>query len=186
MEFLLVILIILIISIVVFTFKLINIVKGNDYRKTINFLKRYSMFLFSGLALFYIVMIIVSMLNLDNFGFVFILVVKMVITAVYFVDIFISNRKLLNNLSNNVIFESSNADYILRIGTDFIYLAITEIAAGLILGVINFIAGVEWKDFQLSFNVSIALFLIIGIILLIITHIFKKAIEIYQENKLTI
>ena len=78
---------------------------------------------------------------------------------------------------------SENTVYTKKIGLCFTYLAITEVIAGLILGIINlFVTG----EFGLFTNSTIFLYLVIGFVLIVISFILERAIKIYEENKLTI
>ncbi|MDD4077796.1 MAG: DUF2975 domain-containing protein [Bacilli bacterium] len=186
MMILLILLFALVLFIIIFALKLINIVKKDDFNRTLLFFRRYLFVIFTGLALFYIVMIIICILTLPTYEYIYVLLVKYIIYSIYFSAIFMTSKKLLNNLSNNIIFEDANTEYIQEIGSYFIYLSVVEIIAGIVIGIINFLTADSWAEFRLQTNISILLFLVIGIILLIISYILKKAIEIYKENQLTI
>ena len=117
---------------------------------------------------------------------VLVLLVKFIIQLSYFVVIFNCTKILLENLSKNEIFVDANSALTKKIGVSFIYLSVTEIIVGFVLGIIMFLSGTTFKEFRLELNTMLIMFIVIGLILLIVSFILEKAIEIYKENSLTI
>ncbi|VEU80555.1 Protein of uncharacterised function (DUF2975) [Haploplasma axanthum] len=183
MLIILILFIIALLLISVLTFKLLYIIKHSNFKKTISFLEKYIIIILSLLIFIYSAYTIYSISNTDYF--VFIYIANAVISTIYFIIIFSSSKKLLKNLKNEIIFDDQNAVEIRKIGTNFLYLAITEIVTGLLLNIVLFMS--RYTDtFSIQTNLTIFIYITIGVILLIIDFILKKAIEIDRENKLTI
>ncbi len=90
---------------------------------------------------------------------------------------------LLDNLNNNNIFLDINAKLSQEIGLYFLYLSVTEIVIGFILG---FSLISSSGSFNIATNNTIFVYIIVGLVLQIISKILQKATEIYEENQLTI
>lgn len=186
MAILLLLLYLLVIVIALFSIKLIKIVKQDNINKTIDFLRKFLLVIGVAMLLVYISLFIVAIINISESEYVYVMFVKLIIHTIYYISIFTLAKKLLDNLNNDIIFEEENVESIKKIGSNFIYLGVVEIITGLVLGIFNILSDSSWKEFRLETNPTVILFLIIGNILLIISYILKKAIEIYKENQLTI
>lgn len=186
MEFIMFLIFVLIITITVFSILTIRVVKENNFLKVVKFFERYLIFIFAILFILYIFSTILTGLYIKTSELLAILFYKYMIHFIFFIKIYIDSKSLLNNLKNNNIFVYSNSKLTRQIGLSFIYLAIIEIIAGLVLGIIRFSNATYFKDFRFQTNTTLVLFLVIGFILLIVSSILQKAIEIYKEHNLTI
>lgn len=183
MKFLIILLILIVIGLVIFVFNTLRVISKNNFNQILIYFRRYLWVVFLFLFITHFILIIMTLLALNNHSLIYILLIKVIIEVLYFILIFINTRKLLKNLNNEIIFDESNSKYTKEIGISFVYLALTEITVGLVMGVINFI---NEQEFKLITNSVVTLYLIIGIILVIVSVILDKAIEIYKENSLTI
>lgn len=179
----------LFVSVILVTFLIIRLLKvintkEDDY--IINYFKRYLHIIFVGLILMYVILTIISFINLDEFNHVYIIIIRTITELIYFVVIYQTGLKLLNNIKNDVIFDDSNVLYVQTIGKQFVYLTIVQLIAGLILAVFDFIISEPYKQFTFQTNPVIFLYLAIALILFIVSLILKKAIKIARENELTI
>lgn len=186
MTFLILLLLALIVGIVIFVLYTLKMVNKYDFSQIIRFFKRYLYVIFTGLFLFNFIIILIAIINIHISEFIFIEVIKRIIEIIYFIIIFKFAKKLLENLTEEKIFIDENYVLTKDIGSHFIYLAVVEIVAGLVLGIFRVLANLEFFEFRLVTNTVVILYLVIGIILLIVAFILKKAIEIYKENQLTI
>lgn len=172
--------------VILFTLKLMNVIKENDYHKVVRFMNTYVNILFVGVFVIYITMMIVSMVEISSSEYVFVVFIKLLIHLLFFISIFILSRKLIHNLKASIIFNQQNATYIHQIGSQFIYMSIVEILIGFVVGIISFLAGSTTRDFMIQTNTTLLLFVLFGLILLLVSFVLKKAIELYEENQLTI
>jgi hypothetical protein len=162
---------------------LIMIIKKNDWDSSLNIL---NMFVKIGLILFISSQLIISFISLfyiDDSLLIFLVVFKQIITTTFFIFIYFKTVELLDNLNKGSIFANSNAILTREIGLYFLYLSMTEIIAGFILGIITFSST---GSFNIASNATIYIYIIVALVLQIISKILQKAIDIYEENQLTI
>lgn len=171
---------------VIFSMKLLNIVKQRNFDHTIAFFRKYLYVIFFSLFIFYILMVVLTGIYLSTYEYIYVLFFKTLIHLLFFIAIFNRAKQIITNLEVNLIFEESNADLTFQIGSYFIYMAIVEIVSGFILSIVNFMMNTTWKEFYFQVNTTITLFFAIGLILLVVSFILRKAIELYNENQLTI
>jgi hypothetical protein len=178
--------VLLVLGLLAFVIITLKVVKNNDFQKTILYFKKYLAVVFIGLFALYLMGIILTVINMNKDELLLVLFIKTVIQLLYFSQVFINTKRLLFNLSTNNIFDDLNCFYTKKIGTTFVYLSITEIISGLVIGFFRLISDSSYVEFRLTTNSTVILYLVIGLILLILSLILKKAIEIYKENQLTI
>lgn len=183
---LLIVIVLLVGALIVSLLRLLSIINTDDDTKITSFFKKYLHVIFIGLFLIYGILTVLSLINLTTLDHLYILVIKIVVEIIYFAIIYKNSIKLLKNIEDDIIFNNSNVKYIQTIAKQFIYLTAVELFGGLILGVFDFMISYEFKSFTLQTNSVIFLYLAIGLILLIVSAIFKKAIVIAEENELTI
>lgn len=92
----------------------------------------------------------------------------------------------MNQLNQGSIFEKQNADAVLRMGKNFILITAIQILTGLGISMVRFIGGTYHKEFIVTIATEPLLFIVVGFILYILALIYRKAIDIYEENKLTV
>jgi Protein of unknown function (DUF2975) len=178
--------IVCIILIAVFSIMTIRVVMKNNFTEVISFFRRYLLFVFIILLLIYSATIVSTSMQIHSSDLFFIHFIKYCIHLLFFVKIFLDSKALLNNLMNEKIFVQSNSRLTRQIGVNFTYLAITEIISGLVFAIGRFSLSLYFKEFRIQTNTTVVLFLVIGLILLIVSSILQKAIEIYEEHTLTI
>lgn len=88
--------------------------------------------------------------------------------------------KLLTNIKKDLVFESETLKYLNIISYACVYAAVV----GIVLVVISLISGVY--DFLIVFTLLSLGELFMAIVLQVIRQVFKKAIDIKEENELTI
>lgn len=140
----------------------------------------FGVFLFT-----YIISMGITLWSISMSEAMFMWFIKIVIYVVFFAYIFIEARKLLFNLKEDEIFIEDNHRFTKRLGVLFLYLALTETISGFFLDIIDVIGGGN-MSFNVTTNFSIFIFVIIGLVLILVSKILKKAIEIYKENELTV
>ncbi len=177
---------ILILIIISFIVKLVNLLKENNYEKTLSFLHKFSVFFLVLLFLTYIISLIVIITNLNTYDYMFILLIEIVFRFYFFYLIYIESKTLFENLHHEAIFISQNVKSIKKIALSFLYLALIEIIGGLAIALLSILVNPSSFNFTLETNFIVVLFIIVGLIMLITSMILEKAIEIYEENKLTI
>ncbi|KFZ27626.1 MAG: hypothetical protein KQ78_00165 [Candidatus Izimaplasma bacterium HR2] len=183
MQFLFYMLVIAAIVFTIFIIYIINIIKTGDWDTS---LKILNIFVKYGLIIFILSQIILSIFSLFYIGdglLIFVFVIKQLIVTTFFIFIYFKTMNLLDNLNNNNIFLDINAKLSQEIGLYFLYLSVTEIVIGFILG---FSLISSSGSFNIATNNTIFVYIIVGLVLQIISKILQKATEIYEENQLTI
>lgn len=164
-------------------YRLLTVVKQNNVDHTVAFLMRFSIVVFTGLIIMQALGVILYALEISASETYFVLFVKIAIQIVLFVYLFKDLKRLLFNLKENIVFDSSNIDLTSSMGTLLIYLTLSEILAGLVLGVFFFFGN---GSFYLTTNPTIILYIFLGLTLFIVSQLLDKAKTLYEENKLTI
>ncbi len=183
MEFLFGLIVLLTIAVVGLIIYLINVVKTDDYNRTIVilqfFVKWGLLVMISAQAL----LTVVSLFYIADSAMIILLCVKQIIITTFYVLIYIEVKDLLNNLVESKIFIDTNAKLTKQAGLLFLYLALTEMITGLLLGLLFMDAT---GNFNITTNNTIIIYIIIGLVLQIVSKILDKATTIYNEHQLTI
>lgn len=173
-----------IIGLIVFITKIFGLINNNnDEKSVITFFKKYIKVIFAVLFAIYAVLMALLIIQNKESMYVIVYFAKFIIEITFLIIIYKEGKKLLNNIENNVIFDHKNVLSVTSIGKQFLLLTLVEIITGLFFGVVSFVTN---GKFTLTTNPVMILFIAIGLIMLIVSFILKKAIEIYEENKLTI
>ncbi|AUD64508.1 hypothetical protein BK011_02005 [Tenericutes bacterium MZ-XQ] len=149
-------------------------------------LKLLTIFVKFGLLLYILVSMIITgfaIFSLTSELLITAMIIKQIITTIYYIFIYQLSSKLLYNLKVNHIFTLDNSSIIKRIALMFLYLSITEIVVGLFFAIITFSST---RSFNVSTNNTIFVYVIIALVLEVISLLLKKATHIYEENQLTI
>ncbi|MFA5006846.1 MAG: DUF2975 domain-containing protein [Candidatus Izemoplasmatales bacterium] len=112
-------------------------------------------------------------------------VVKTVIYVVLLLRVHFDVKALIDNLERKAVFVAENVERIDRMGRSFVYLVLVEVAAGLVIQGFGFLTG-TLTEFNLYLNAPILLYLGFGLMLIVVAKVLKLAIEIHEENRLTI
>lgn len=178
---------IILILIVIVTIGILRLINLKDDKKVVKSLKKYVYIIFSFLFTLYIILGVAGVYLVKESDLFIIPIIRMIFELLFFIVIFKKSKQLLKNLEEDLIFEDSNVKLIKDIANQFLYLTLVHIIAGLILGLVVFIIGVGFvHEIMFSTNTLIVIYIGIALLLLVISVIMKKAIEIYNENKLTI
>lgn len=183
MQFLFYMLVIVAIAFTLFIIYIINIIKNGDWDTSLKILNIFVKF---GLIVFILSQIILSIISLFYIGdglLIFVYIIKQLITTAFFIFIYFKTVDLIGNLNENNIFSDVNGKLTQEIGLYFLYLSVTEIVVGFILGLM-LLSSIN--SFNIATNNTIFVYVIIGLVLQIISKILQKATEIYEENQLTI
>lgn len=115
-----------------------------------------------------------------------IVIVKSVIEIYLYIVIAKYSLRFIKNLINDEIYVHSNVECLIEISRTFIYFAIINSIAGIVLAI--FINLIESPNFNYSINVSTSFFmyLLLGVVFYVISLLYSRSIEIYEENQLTI
>lgn len=168
-----------------FAIYMLYIIKKENMTTIINYLDKIIWVVFGLIAIIFITLIIISMISLDSTPLVLLTLLKLVFEVLVFFFIFNETRFLLSQLKKDIVFDKSNALSILKIGKSFIVLTSIQIITGLALGIITFIGSTD-KNYTLSFNITTFIYISIGFVLYLLSIIYSKAVDIYEENQLTI
>jgi len=185
MGILLALLVILVLLLIYGIYYVTKKIDSNVFEDNVKLLRKVFNVVSFFIGLIYIVTTFISAISIIYSELVFILFIKTLIYLVLFVRIYQNGRMLIKNLESKEIFVQSNVKYIESIGKSFAYLAIIEVSAGLITQVFYFIAQIS-TNFMLMFNEAIFIYLAIGCLLLVVSRILHMAIQIHEENQLTI
>jgi len=175
---------ILILALIIFSLaKLLMILKQNQFEQVIRYLNTFSYVVFIGLFLLQLLAAVLYLIEIKQSEIIFVMFVKLLIQLGFFIYIFIDLRKLIDNLSISKIFDHENMQLTNHMGSMFIYLSFTEI---LVAGLIAFVLFFQGFTFTISTNPTIILYVFMGLTLMIVSKLFEKANDIYDENQLTI
>ena len=166
-----------------FLFYLIKSVKDDNYDNSLRFLNimvKFGLIIYIGSS---IIFTFIALFYIGDFVLITVTVIKQMITTIFFILIYKKTMNLLDNLNTSKIFLLDNAIFARDIGLYFLYLSVTEILAGFALGIL-FINEID--TFTLSTNSTIFVYIIIGLVLQIFSKILIKAVQIHNENQLTI
>lgn len=94
-------------------------------------------------------------------------------------------RFLISQLKNDIIFDRENVKRTLNIGKSFIIITSIEIISGMVIGFISFSGSLN-KHYGLTLSLPAFVYLLIGFMMIIVSIIYDKSIDIYEENTLTI
>lgn len=130
-----------------------------------------------------VIFLIIAYNEMAGNGFVVVNITKTVISIVFFIYIYLAAKTLLENLESNTIFNKENVDSVKDMGLLFIYLSITEIAFGFLFGLLTYESS---QHFVIESNNVLYVYIILGLVLNVVSLILKRAVEIYEENQLTI
>ncbi|WP_162146866.1 DUF2975 domain-containing protein [Acholeplasma granularum] len=173
------------IAILGFAIYMLYIIRRENMSLIIKYLDKVIWVLFSLIALIFLALIIMSFFSLSNTPVVLVNILKYLFETVIFFLIFNETRFLLSQFKKEIIFDKSNAFSISKIGKGFITLTSIEIITGLLFGVASFIGSTN-KNYTLSFDITTFIYISIGFILYLLSIIYAKAVDIYEENQLTI
>ncbi len=185
MGFLLALLVIVVILLIFGIFYVLREIRKDDYDATISLLDNVFKVLSVVLGIVFLIVTIITGIAILYSELVFVLFVKTLIYISIFIVIYKNTRQLLKHLKNDEIFVLDNVQHTETIGKGFAYLALTELIAGLVIQLFYFLSQIS-TNFTIQVNTETLVYMAIGLLLIIISKILYKAIEIYEENKLTI
>lgn len=185
MGFILALLVILVLLLIYAIFYVTKKLESNVFEENVKLLKKVFNVVSFFIAFVYVIMTIVAAISMIYSELIFILFIKTLIYLTLFVQIYRNGKQLIYNLGLKEIFVERNVKYIEIIGKSFAYLTIVEVSAGLLTQFFYFIAQIS-TNFTLMFNESIFIYLAIGCLLLVVSRILHMAIQIHEENQLTI
>ncbi|MBN2540753.1 MAG: DUF2975 domain-containing protein [Bacilli bacterium] len=185
MPFLVALMVMIAVAIGIFVGYAIHISKKDNYESTLKILTVIVKVGMLVAILSQVVLTIISLIATTSDVIIVLAVLKQVITTTFLILIYNNVIKLMNNLAKKEIFITRNSYYVKGIGLLFLYLALTEIIVGLIVGVIMFRS---YGNFTITFSSdsSVFVYIIVGLAMQIIAKILKMACKIYEENQLTI
>jgi hypothetical protein len=185
MIILLILLIALTIFVLALAMNIIRLSQSGEMSKIVSFLDRFINIIFILIGVAYVIGLIVSFISLASYELGIILTIQLIIRAYFFYVIYHQTKFLLSQLKLEVIFEKENANAVKKVAQAFLLMSAVEIVAGLLMGVFFLFTGSN-PSFSIEFNIDQVILITIGFILLIVSLIYHKAIEIYEENQLTI
>lgn len=185
MGFLLFILIFFVLLIITGIVYVLYKLKNNNYEDNISLLEKVFYVTSIIIGLTFIISTIISFIGVVYSEIFFVLFIKIIITFLFLIRLFINGKKLITNLKRNEIFVDSNVEYISKIGLSFIYLALLEMISGLVLQAFYFLAHIN-PNFTLMLNNELLIYLAVGLLMIVVSKILNQAINIYNEHQLTI
>lgn len=186
MELMFVLLTVLAMGILCLSVYIIYLTKKNDLKEILRFFSKFLIFVFGFFALAYVVLSLVSLFSKSLNEVSMILLLDLSFRGYFFYYIFKDAMFLMNQLNHGSIFETQNADAVLRMGKNFILITAIQILTGLGISIVRYIGGTYSKEFIVTISSEPLLFIVVGFILYILALIYRKAIDIYEENKLTV
>jgi hypothetical protein len=185
MIILLILLIFLSLGVLALAINIIRLSQSGEMSKVVAFLDRFLNVIFILIGIAYLVGLIVSFISISSYELGIILSIQLLVRAYFFYVIYVQTKFLLSQLKGEVIFERSNAVSVNKVGQAFLIMSAIEIIAGLLMGVFFLFTGSN-PSFSIEFNIDQVVLITIGFILIIVSMIYHKAIDIYEENQLTI
>lgn len=186
MSFIFVLLTVLALGILSLSVYIIYLTKQSDLKEILRFFSKFLVFVFGFFALVYVVLSLISLFSKSLNEVSMILLLDLSFRGYFFYYIFKDVLFLMNQLNQGSIFEKQNADAVLRMGKNFILITAIQILTGLGISMVRFIGGTYHKEFIVTIATEPLLFIVVGFILYILALIYRKAIDIYEENKLTV
>lgn len=185
MVILLALLILIVLLLVFGIIHVIRQLRKNDFDSVVSLLEKVLNVTVILIAIAYSISVVVFAISIIYSEIVLILFVKTLIFALLLFKIYVNTKKLLLNLKTQNIFVINNVDYIQTIGYSFAYIALAELISGLAIQAFFFVSQIS-LNFELSFDFTVLIYLIVGILLIVLSKIFYLAIKIHEENQLTI
>lgn len=187
MTVLFILLILIEVLCIVFAFKCLKITKNKDINYVSKFLGKFMKILLTIIIISYIISLIIYI----NFFFelpnlIIAVCASFIIQGFFIIMITKYGLAFIKNLENDIIYNKDNVTYLTEISRTFIYYSIVEVITGfLVTFIVNII---QYPDFNISTSISTSFFmnLLLGIVFYVISLLFERSIEIYEENKLTI
>lgn len=184
-TFLTTLLIILSILVLVSAIYMIYLTKKNNLVLIFKYLDKVIWVVFGLIGLMFIADIIGIILIIKEAPLGLIDLIKFGFQSVLFFFIFMETKFLLSQFKADIIFDKANAQSILKLGKNFVLLTSIEIITGLMIATFRFAVATN-KQFTLTFNITTFIYISIGFIFYIISVFYHKAIDVYEENQLTI
>ena len=187
MEFIVVIMLAiqaLCIGFCIFCIKLTNN-KNIDYLS--KFLKKFIITLIVVLAISYLISIAGLVKYYIDTALLLVVLVKSIIEIFFLVTICTNLIKFYNNLINDVIFSIDNSQLTKNNGKAFLYYALVEAIGGIVFTVFNNMISSDYGfNYTILISSSFFIYIFLGVVFYLISILFDRSIEIYEENKLTI
>ena len=164
----------------------LQLTKKTDIKDISLFLERFMKILLVILFICQGIVIVTSLAEYIDSILVLIVAVKAIIEIYLYIVIAKYSIKFIKNLINDEIYVHSNVQCLTEVSRTFIYFAIINSIAGIVLAIFKNI--VESPNFNYSINISTGFFmyLLLGVVFYVISLLYSRSIEIYEENQLTI
>lgn len=185
MEIILLLMVIAVLCLIMGIFYVIRKLKSHDFDDNVVLLEKVFLVTSILVGVAYAAITIITAISIAYSELFFVLFVKTLIYTILLIRIFKNGRQLIINLKLREIFVDKNVKFIETIGISFAYLALSEMISGLVIQFFYFISQIS-SNFTLMLNEELLIYLSIGILLIIVSKILHLAIEIHEENKLTI
>ncbi|HBT59611.1 MAG TPA: hypothetical protein DEA45_02155 [Acholeplasmataceae bacterium] len=186
MQYMFILLTLLAIGILSLSVYIIYLTKKNNLTEILRFFSKFLIFVFCFFVLIYVVLSVVALFTKPLNEISLILLLDISFRGYFFYYIFKDSLFLMNQLNHGIVFEEKNAEAVLRMGKNFILITAIQILTGLGISVVRYIGGTYSKEFIVTIASEPLIFIVVGFILYILALIYLKAIEIYEENKLTV
>ena len=170
---------------IVLAIKCLSMVNKHDIPTAAKFLDKFMKIMMVVLIIGYIIGFISEFKTIyETEILAIIFVIKSLIEMFFIILIGYYSINLLKNLALDKIYDRTNPETLVNISKSFIYYALTSVVGGLVMTTISFLS----KNLKLGFFISTSffIFILLGVIFYVLSLLFERSIDIYEENQLTI
>lgn len=170
---------------IILAIKCLTMVNKHDIPNAAKFLNKFIKIMLIVLIISFVIGFILEFETLYQIEILpIIYIIKAAIEMFFIILIGYYSINLLKNLADDKIYDKTNPETLLNISKSFIYYALTSVVGGFAMTIISLLS----NNIKLGFYISTSffIFILLGVIFYILSLLFERSIDIYEENQLTI
>ena len=169
----------------------LSLIDKKDMNYLSKFLKKFMKIMIGVIVISFIISLIASIIEYIETPLIFVVAVEKIISLYFILVISNYSIKFVNNLIEDKIFVKDNHEYLLEVSKTFIYYSLISAIGGIIMSIVHgVIINVTETFVNTSYTITISssffMNLLFGVIFYVLSLIFERSVELYEENKLTI
>lgn len=169
----------------------LSLIGKKDMNYLSKFLKKFMKIMITIIIISFVITLIASIIEFIDKPLIYVVAVERIISFYFILVIANYSMKFVNNLIEDKIFVKENHEYLLEVSKTFFYYSLVSSIGGIVMSLVHSVIVETTESFvntgyTITISSSFFMNLLFGVIFYVLSLIFERSVELYEENKLTI